>query len=93
LREPLLRLAAHYLLEARRGDKPVDAVARFHLGNGARVERLNWLADSADKGLRQSWGIMVNYLYDPDRIESNLEEFASEGLIAASSAVRKLARR
>ncbi|MGD9870986.1 MAG: malonyl-CoA decarboxylase [Thauera sp.] len=93
LREPLLRLAARYLLEARRGDKPVDAVARFHLGNGARVERLNWLADSADKGLRQSWGIMVNYLYDPDRIESNLEEFASEGLIAASSAVRKLARR
>lgn len=93
LREPLLRLAARYLLEGRRGDKPVDPVARFHLGNGARVERLNWLADSSDKGLQQSWGIMVNYLYDPDRIEANLEQFASEGLIAASSAVRKLARR
>ncbi|MFV8824295.1 malonyl-CoA decarboxylase [Thauera sp. WH-2] len=93
LREPLLRLAARYLLEARRGDKPVDAVARFHLGNGARVERLNWLADCSAKGLQQSWGIMVNYLYDPDSIESNLEQFASEGLIAASSTVRKQARR
>ncbi len=93
LREPLLRLAARYLLEARRGDKPVDTVARFHLGNGARVERLNWLADRSDKGLTQSWGMMVNYLYDPDDIEANLENFASEGRIAASSAVRRLARR
>lgn len=93
LREPLLRLAARYLLEARRGDKPVDAVARFHLGNGARVERLNWLADRSDKGLGQSWGLMVNYLYDPDDIEANLESFASEGRIAASSAVRRMARR
>ena len=93
LREPLLRLAARYLLEARRGDKPVDSVARFHLGNGARVERLNWLADKSDRGLKQSWGMMVNYLYDPDHIEANLEDFATEGRIAASSTVRRLARR
>ena len=93
LREPLQRLAARYLLEARRGDKPVDTVARFHLGNGARVERLNWLADKSDKGLKLSWGMMVNYLYDPDHIEANLEDFATEGRIAASSTVRRLARR
>ena len=93
LREPLLRLGARYLSEARRGDRPVDTVARFHLGNGARIERLNWLADRSDKGLRQSWGLMVNYLYDPDRLEANLESFAANGSIAASSAVRRLARR
>jgi len=93
LRDPLLRLAARYLCEARRGDKPVDPVARFHLGNGARIERLNWLADTSPKGLSQSWGIMVNYLYDPDRIESNLEAFAREGRIDASAAVRRLAKR
>ena len=93
LREPLLRLAARYLLEARRGDKPVDTVARFHLGNGARVERLNWMADKSDKGLQQSWGMMVNYLYDPEHIEANLEDFAAKGRIAASSGVRRLARR
>lgn len=93
LREPLLRLAAWYLLEARRGDGPVDPVARFHLGNGARVEQLNWLADTSDKGFDQSWGIMVNYLYDPDRIESNLEAFASQGRIDAAASVKRMARR
>jgi malonyl-CoA decarboxylase len=93
LRDPLLKLAARYLVHANRDGKPVDAVARFHLGNGARVERLNWLADTSAKGLGQSWGIMVNYLYDPDRIETNLEAFASEGRIDASAAVKRQARR
>ncbi|ATE61066.1 malonyl-CoA decarboxylase [Thauera sinica] len=93
LREPLMRLAAHYLLDAKRDDEPADPVARFHLGNGARVERLNWLADTSAKGLAQSWGMMVNYLYDPDRIESNLEAFAADGRIDASAAVRRQARR
>ncbi len=93
LREPLLKVAAGYLLEAKRGDTPLDPVARFHLGNGARVERLNWLADVSDKGLGQSWGIMVNYLYDPDRIVENVETFAGKGGIDAAAAVRRLARR
>ncbi len=93
LREPLLRIAADYLLNARRDGKPVDPVARFHLGNGARVERLNWLADTAAKGLAQSWGVMVNYLYDPDRIEDNLESFARDGKVDAATAVKRLARR
>ena len=93
LREPLLKAAALYLLEAKRGNAPLDPVARFHLGNGAGVERLNWLADVSDKGLTQSWGIMVNYLYAPDRIEENVEAFASKGGIDAAAGVRRLARR
>lgn len=93
LRDPLLRAAAHYLLHAKRKNFPLDPVARFHLGNGARVERLNWLADNSDKGLEQSWGIMVNYLYDPDRIEENVEAFADNGQIDATSGVKRLTRR
>ncbi|GHT82677.1 malonyl-CoA decarboxylase [Betaproteobacteria bacterium] len=92
LHEPLLRLAARYLTEAKRGDRPYDAVARFHLGNGARIERLNWQADTSANGYAQSWGIMVNYLYDPDDIEANLEAYARHGKIDTSSAVRRQAR-
>jgi len=95
LREPLLRATAAYLLGAKRdaAAAPLDPVARFHLGNGARVEQLNWLADTSDKGLRQSWGIMANYLYDPERIEDNVEAFAGHGRVDASAAVKRLARR
>jgi malonyl-CoA decarboxylase len=93
LREPLLRVAAAYLTQASRNRLPVDPVARVLLGNGARVERLNWLADTSPRGLAQSWGIMVNYLYDPARLEANLEAYAREGRIDASPAVRRLVRR
>jgi malonyl-CoA decarboxylase len=65
-------------------------VARFHLGNGARLERINWLGDKSAKGLRQSHGIMVNYLYDLKDIESNHEAYINEGVITASRAVRLL---
>src|SRR5690606_20162126 len=57
-----MRLAAHSLQTLKNG-QPLDPVARFHLGNGARLERLNWAADTSDKGLAQSCGLMVNYLY------------------------------
>ncbi len=93
VREPLLRLCARYLLEAKRGGEPRDPVARFHLGNGARVERLNWLADLSEKGLRQSAGIMVNYAYQPKRIERNHEAYVKNGRVVAAAAVRALARR
>ncbi len=92
LRPPLTRLAARYLVNARKGGLPYDPVARFHLGNGARIERLNWLGDTSEKGIRQSWGMMVNYLYDPDAIESHVETFAREGRVARSSGVGRLAR-
>lgn len=93
MRAPLLRLAGRYLLHAKRGLAPRDSVARFHIGNGARIERLNWLADTSTRGLSQSWGIMVNYMYAPDRIEANLEAFAAEGRIDASSEVKRYAKR
>jgi malonyl-CoA decarboxylase len=93
VREPLMRAAATYFLTARtRTRAPVDPVARFHLGNGARLERIDWLADPSPKGLAQSFGIMVNYLYDLDDIEKNHEAYAGNRTIVASSAVKKLAR-
>jgi malonyl-CoA decarboxylase len=92
LRDPLQRIAARYLLEARRDGKPADPVARFHLGNGARVERLNWLGDRSAKGLAQSWGMMVNYLYDPERIEDNVEAFMAGAKLDASASLRRMAR-
>ena len=89
--DDVLALAAYYFLEAKRRDgKPVDAVARFHLGNGARLERLNWMADPSPKGLAEAFGLMVNYRYDLKEIEKNHEAFANEGTIAASRAVRSL---
>jgi len=66
-----LRLAVHYLKTMKNG-QPIDPVARFHLGNGARIERLNWAADCSAKGMEQSCGIMVNYLYDLDQLDDNL---------------------
>ena len=89
LREPLLRLCTQYLLhEKGRGNRAVDPVAHFHLTNGARVERINWLADTSEKGLQQSAGMMVNYLYRLDHIEPNHEAYRGEGKVAASAAVR-----
>jgi malonyl-CoA decarboxylase len=93
LREPLLRAAAWYYVRARNGrGLPVDAVARFHLGNGARLERLNWLADTSERALAQSYGLMVNYLYDLDYIEQNHEAYAQQHAIAAAGAVSRLVR-
>jgi malonyl-CoA decarboxylase len=91
--EPALaRAAAIYLLNAkRRNGRPVDPVARFHLGNGASLERINLFADLSDNGLRQSYGVMVNYGYDQASIEKNHEAYANDGKIACSAAVRRLA--
>jgi malonyl-CoA decarboxylase len=90
LRPIMLRLAATYFLSAKSaGGKPRDPVARFHLGNGARLERLNWLADTSAKGLREARGLMVNYLYDLRFIEANHETFANDGTVVASDAVRR----
>ena len=89
----LMPAAAHYFLTARgpRG-RLIDSVARFHLGNGARLEQLDFLGDRSEKGMQQSYGLMVNYLYDLDEIESNHEAFFEKDIVAASSSVRKLAR-
>ena len=94
LREPLLRLAARYLLHARAGSGRVrasDPVAHFHLSNGARVERLNWLADTSANGLKQSYAMMVNYRYKLGDVDANHETYAA-GKIVASREVRALAK-
>jgi malonyl-CoA decarboxylase len=91
VREPFIRAAAWYYLRARNGRSlPVDSVARFHLGNGARLERLDWLADTSERALRQSYGLMVNYLYDLDYIERNHEAYAQHRAVVAASAVTRL---
>ena len=85
-------LAAHYLLDAKREDgSPMDPVARFHLGNGALVHKVHAGADVSDKGMTQSSGVMVNYLYDLSKVSRNHERFATTGKISASSESRSLA--
>jgi malonyl-CoA decarboxylase len=91
LRAVVEPLAAHYFLRARTSKgRLIDSVARFHLGNGARLERIDWLGDLSPKGLRESAGIMVNYLYRLEDIEKNHEAYANQGEVIASSAVKKL---
>jgi malonyl-CoA decarboxylase len=91
LRSVVEPLAAYYFLKARTAKgRLIDSVARFHLGNGARLERIDWLGDLSPKGLRESAGIMVNYLYRLEDIEKNHEAYANQGTVAASSAVKKL---
>jgi malonyl-CoA decarboxylase len=88
LREPLLRLCARYL--TRQPSIRIDPVARFHLGNGARLERINWLGNTAPRGIQESFGIMVNYLYDVETIESNHEAFVNDGTVMRSADVDAL---
>ncbi|MBU2581745.1 MAG: malonyl-CoA decarboxylase [Alphaproteobacteria bacterium] len=93
LKDTVMALAAHYFMRAKSDrNKPVDPVARFHLGNGARLERINWLGDASDKGLRQAHGLMVNYRYEIKDIEKNHEAYANNGTIAASRGVKSLLR-
>jgi malonyl-CoA decarboxylase len=93
--EPLLlHLCARYLVEVKESDQEsaplIDPVARFHLGNGARLERINWLSDTSPRGVKQSCGIMVNYLYKLDDIEENHEAYAREARVVMSSPVKRL---
>jgi malonyl-CoA decarboxylase len=90
LAEPLTRLCARYLTETEPGRGPNDPVARFHLGNGARLERINWRGNVSPRGLQESYGVMVNYLYDPDTIEKNHEAYATGGVVARSASVDAL---
>jgi malonyl-CoA decarboxylase len=94
LQKLLMRLCAHYLLHAKqpRGPEPRDPVARFHLGNGAALERLNWMGDSSEQGIARSAGMMVNYVYWLDAVEENHERYFHDHHVVASSAVARLAR-
>lgn len=88
----LLRLCARYLLLAKKGRQTFDRVSHFHLSNGAKIERINWAADLSEKGIGQSAGMMVNYLYQLSHIEKNHENYTGGGDIAVSSAVNKMAK-
>ena len=93
VREPLMHAAAWYFLNAKNSrGTPLDAVARFHLGNGARLERINWLGDTSERALAQAQGFMVNYQYDLDDIEENHEAYAENRTVVASTGVQRLAR-
>jgi len=93
IQDTVMRAAAWYYVRVRnaRGN-PIDTVARFHLGNGARLERINWLADTSDRAMAQAYGLMVNYLYDLDEIEKNHEVYADSRTVVASGAVQRLLR-
>ncbi len=86
-------LAAHYLLNEKDDlGFPHDGVAKFHLGNGAILDRVIWAADSSARGLKQSCSMMVNYRYKLEDIEKNHEAFVNSASIAASNAVSRLAK-
>ena len=83
-------LCAYYLVHAKKGSKPLDPVARFHLANGARLERLNWGADVSASGLTNSFGLMVNYVYGLSELERNHEAYAQQARVVASRDIEKL---
>ena len=92
-KKAMLGLVGHFLVREKAADgRPADPVARFHLGNGARLDRLNWQADTGAQRIAESHGIMVNYRYVIDEIEANHEAFANRGTIAMSSSVRRSLR-
>ena len=90
LKADLSRLCAYYLLRAKRGTHPLDAVARFHLRNGARLERINWMSDPSPTGLAQSAGMMVNYVYDETDVVANHEAYVNDGRVAHSKTIASL---
>ncbi|KQP22783.1 malonyl-CoA decarboxylase [Pseudorhodoferax sp. Leaf267] len=89
VRRFLLQCAAHYLGRELSDGRPLDPVARFHLGNGARVERLNWAGDPSPKGVKQAYGLMVNYLYDLRRLDKH-RAMTLAGRIPLSSDIERL---
>jgi malonyl-CoA decarboxylase len=92
MKRELTQRCAHYLLHAKRDNEPADSVARFHLANGAHLERLNWMADTSPAGLHRSFGLMANYVYRPDDLERNHEAYAREYRVIASRTIERLAR-
>ena len=90
LKPLLMRLCAHYLTSEKRKNNAYDPVAHFHLTNGAVMERLNWLADTSPKGLKQSAGMMVNYHYKRDEIDRNHELYTSGKAFAVGRQIRQL---
>lgn len=85
--EPLMRACVRYLTAVLPSGRAADPVTHFHLSNGASIERINWMGDKSQKGMRQSFGLMVNYAYKPARIERNHEQYVKHGSFAMSDEV------
>ena len=92
MQRTLVRLCAYYFLYAKQENEPLDPVARFHLGNGAALERINWMGDISEQGMARSAGLMVNYVYWLNEVERNHERYYRDHAVAASPQVEKLAR-
>ena len=92
LRSQISALCAYYILHAKQGNEPFDPVARFHLANGAHVERLNWMGDTSPRGVGRSFGLMVNYVYSLSNVERNHEAYARGRRIAASTDFQRLGK-
>ncbi len=91
LKMPVLRLVAHYLIDEKRSSGTArDSVAHFHLNNGARIEQLNWLANTSPRGFVESAGVMLNYCYEPEQIEANHEFYRGNQAVIAAPKVREL---
>ena len=86
-------LCAQYLLQVKRDNEPADPVARFHLANGAALQRLNWMGDPSSAGLQRSFGLMANYVYRPQDVDRNHEAYAGEYRVVASRTIRQMAER
>jgi malonyl-CoA decarboxylase len=93
LQKELIHWCARYLLQAKQGREPLDPVARFHLRNGARLEKINWLGDTSPAGMQRSAGIMVNYFYKLADLERNHEAYTRDYLVVAASEIESLAKR
>jgi malonyl-CoA decarboxylase len=91
LEATLLPLCAFYLLHVKRGTDPIDPVARFHLGNGARLERINWLGDASMAGLERSGGLTANYVYSLPEIDRNQDAYRTKRTVTASRWIERLA--
>jgi malonyl-CoA decarboxylase len=88
LKKPLIKACANYLVNVKKHGKPLNAVARFHFGNGASLDRINWMGDTSENGMGEYLGLMVNYLYDLKHIESNHEAYVQQGELAVSKSIR-----
>ncbi|MGD9873141.1 MAG: malonyl-CoA decarboxylase [Kiritimatiellia bacterium] len=89
LMNPVMKLCAQYIVRTKKNGHALDPVTHFHMTNGARLERINWLADTSERGLKQSAGIMVNYRYDPASIAENHAKYMSRGFLGTSREARQ----
>ncbi len=90
VKNPLMKVCANYLVNQKKNGKPVNSVARFHFSNGAELYRINWMGNSSKHGMADSFGLMVNYLYDLRHIEINHERYTGKGELAISRNIKKL---